>query len=256
MNYATLLWAGLSGTNFSEADLRNTTLLLPTLADADFSGARISETVFTGCDFSRVKGLSQVKHEGPCQIDISTLTKTFDGSGDRFSNEVQSFFINAGVPRELVDAIPKIVGKTKHYTCFVCYGSPDKDFALKLRKDLDSRGVTSWLYALDATVGEPTWHEISQRRRESERMILICSARALVREGVLKEIEEQIDDNPDAILPISVDSLWKEPGFPVKRSGRDLKEFLLRKNYADFANEPYEKALADVLKALEKKPVA
>lgn len=43
-------------------------------------------------------------------------------------------------------------------------------------------------------------------------MIIICSMRALIRDGVRKEIEEQIDDNPK-IIPISLDNDWKYEGF-------------------------------------------
>lgn len=92
--------------------------------------------------------------------------------------------------------------------------------------DLKARGVRSWLYDLDATPGEKTWREISIRRREADKMIVLCSAGTLVRNGALREIEEQIDEDADKIVPISLDKIWKDPGFAVKRGDRDLKPFL------------------------------
>ncbi len=38
------------------------------------------------------------------------------------------------------------------------------------------------------------------------------------------------------------------------RDGRDLKPFLLDRNYADFANLPYEEALERLLTGLRRRP--
>ena len=92
-----------------------------------------------------------------------------------------------------------------------------------------------------------------EKRREAEKMIVLCSAKALIRDGVLKEIEEQIDEDPDKIVPISLDDTWKESGFPVKRGQRDLKPFLVERNYADFGDKSkYEDALDRLLNGIER----
>lgn len=137
---------------------------------------------------------------------------------------------------------------------FFCYGQPNEAFATKLVDDLRARGVSCWLYNLDSTPGERTWQEIGRRRREADKMIVLCSAESLIRNGVLKEIEEQIDEDPDKIIPISLDNLWKEKGFRVMRSERDLKPFLLGINYVDFSDEStYEDSLNKLLKGLKLK---
>jgi len=154
----------------------------------------------------------------------------------------------------LLTALPGIVAKVRYCTAFVCYGGPDSGFAERLKNDLQLRGVSCWLYPVDSTPGEKTWREIGQKRREAEKMIVICSAEALVRDGMLKEIEEQIDDDPDKMVPISLDDLWKEDGFPVMRGQLDLKPFLLERNYADFSDpSKYEESLRRLLKGLERK---
>jgi len=126
--------------------------------------------------------------------------------------------------------------KYQYYSCFISYGKPDKDFTEKLISDLEAKGVSCWLYSLDATPGERIWREIGRKRREADKMIVLCSANSLIRDGILKEIEEQIDENPDKIIPISLDNLWKERGFRVMRAFRDLKPFLMDRNYADFSD--------------------
>jgi hypothetical protein len=54
------------------------------------------------------------------------------------------------------------------------------------------------------------------------------------------------------MVPISLDALWKEPGFKVTRGSRDLKPHLLERNYADFANLDYGEALERLLRALRR----
>ncbi len=83
-------------------------------------------------------------------------------------------------------------------------------------------------------------------------MVVLCSHKALVRDGFLREIEEQIDEDPDKLVPVSLDNDWQHEGFRVMRGERDLKPFLLERNYADFSNPSnYEKELKSLLKALE-----
>jgi len=255
---ANLTQANLFVASLGGSDLRGAVLTRSNLTLADLTGARLAQahlraTTLGGCDLSQVSGLPAVVHDGPSSIGVDTLIASFRGAGNKLTPDLESFFLGAGVPRELLAELPRIVAEVKYYTCFMSYGRPDVDFAKKLRDDLVTRGVPCWLYDLDATPGERTWPEISQARREADKMVVICSAAALIRDGVLKEIEEQIDEDPDKMVPISRDNLWREPGFRVER-GRDLKPFLSDKNYADFSDEScYEESLQRLLKALRRK---
>ena len=66
-----------------------------------------------------------------------------------------------------------------------------------------------------------------------------------------------MDDDPGKIIPISRDDLWRAPGFEVRRVGRDLKPFLLERNYADFSPEAdYAASFERLLKGLELRPDA
>ena len=274
MSMSMVIYADLSGANLSGADLfcitlkfaklwetnlSNTKLRFATLDNLDASkvnltGATMSATTLGNCNLAHCVGLETVKHEGPSNIDINTLIRSFRASGNCFTSELNTFFLNAGIPRELLETLPKVLADVKYCSSFVCYGQPDIKYARRIAKDLKARGVSCWLYSLDATPGKRTWGEITQMRREADKMIVLCSAEALIRDGVLKEIEEQIDEDREKIVPISLDYTWKERGFMVRRGERDLKPFLEERNYADFCVESaYEGSLRRLLKGLERK---
>jgi len=270
----------LTGANLSDADLSRTDLTLANLKLVELSRANLSESKLTGavlylpdisegtvslkhaimrntalisCDMNDFEGLETVKHEGQSDIDTSTLFLSYVAAGMRFANGIESFFLNAGVPKKLLDSLPEIVAGIEYCNCFVCYGEPDKSFAERIVRDLKAKGAQCWIYSLDSTPGKRTWPEINQRRREAERMIVLCSAPSLIRDGVKKEIEEQIDEESDKMIPISLDNVWNEEGFTVKRGQHDLKPFLMERNYADFCDPTkYDASLDRLLKGLKR----
>jgi len=250
-------FASLFGAELRDADMRNANLTGANLSGATLlgcrlSGARMMLASLTGIDLSEAEGLADVRHLGPSGVGVETLVASFRGAGGQFTPELTSFFRGAGVAEEVLDALPEIVSDIKYFSCFISYGQPNLRFAEKLREDLKRRGVDCWLYEKDKTVGERSGHEIVIERRGAEKMVVLCSAKALTRDRFLEEIEDQINEDPNKMVPISLDDLWKEPGFRVMRGTRDLKPFLLDKNYADFANKPYEEALDELLKGLRR----
>jgi len=248
------VWARLTAADLTGAWLLWTHVTWCELAGARLTGANLGPTSLSNCDLSRATGLSAANQQLPSSIGVDTLILSFRGAGNMLTPELETFFLGAGVPKELLAELPRIVRGVEYYSCFIAYGQPDVDFAKKVRGDLAARGVPCWLYDLDATPGERTWPEIRKKQREADKMVVVCSAAALIRDGVLKEIEEQIDEEPDKMVPISRDNLWTEPGFQVMRAGRDLKPFLLDKNYADFSDDSrYEEPLQRLLKALRRK---
>lgn len=244
---ANLTWANLTGANLTGADLYQTVFRNTIVLEANFGSAVLGGTVFANCDLSDAINLGTVLHNFPSTIGIDTILRS---SG----NIPEEFLRGAGVPEEIIRGLPRLIGEIQYHSCFIAYGEPDKTFAEQLHKDFTAKGVNSWLYSTDSTPGKRTWGEIGQRRREAGKFIVICSAAALVRDGLLKEIEEQMDEDPEKIIPISRDKLWKEPGFKVTRGTRDLKPFLMERNYANFEEgSDYKKELNRLLKALERK---
>jgi hypothetical protein len=179
------------------------------------------------------------------------------GAGGQLTSELAAFFRGAGVPQELLDVLARIVSEIKYYSCFISYGQPDLGFAAKLCEDLKTKGVDCWFYAHDKTVGESTQREIAAARRRADKMIVVCSVAGLMRDGLLREIEDQAEEDPGKLMPVSLDLLWRERNFPVVRGAQDLKPFLLLKNYGylaswDSETERYQKGLDDLLKGLRR----
>lgn len=152
------------------------------------------------------------------------------------------------------DSKAPIQPSRKTPSCFICYGEPDKAFAEKLRIALNNKEIPTWMYSMDYTPGRRTWKEIIDNRRASHKVLVICSTASLSRDGILKEIEQQIDENPDKVIPVSIDLGWTESTFIIKRGATDLKPFLRERNYADFATESFNEALDRLAKAIKQSP--
>jgi len=251
---ANLFDADLRGANLRDANLALANLFGANLTATQLAGSRLGLTALGNCDLSRADGLSAINHTIASSIGVDTLIRSFRGAGNRLTPDLEAFFLGAGVPKELLEQLPQIIGAVEYYSCFIAHGKPDEGFAKRLCNDLEARGVPCWFYPMDATPGERTWPEIGLARRQADKMVVVCSVKALLRDGVLKEVEEQIDDDPDKMVPISRDDVWTDPGFRVMRAGRDLTPWLRDRNYADFSDEScYEDSLQRVLKALRRK---
>jgi hypothetical protein len=253
--FSKLVATNLGGANLSGSFLTGTRFQYPNLVKTIFTNAKMFRTVFSDCDLSECIGLSSVEHGGPSTIGIDTLIKTFRNAGNHFSTEIEAFFLNAGVPKQIIDALPGTLMEIRYYTCFLAYGEPDKTFAERLNNDLKTKGVSRWFFHEDSVAGESLWKEINQERKKAEKMIVLCSANGLVRDGLLKEVEEQLDEDPDKIIPVSLDNIWKQPGFVIRRGQReDFKSLLLRKTYVDFSDESkYADSLSKLLAGIKRK---
>jgi uncharacterized protein YjbI with pentapeptide repeats len=254
ISFSQFRFSNFSNTDFSASKISGSIFYDCKFDKTDLTDAKFEGTSFITCDLSECMELATVKHLYYTNIDFMTIKRTFVSSKNCLTSEFMNFLFSAGIPMEMIQQLPKILGQIKYRSSFICYGQPDIDFAEKLQKDLASRGVVCWLYSLDSTVGERTWKEIMEQRRKAEKMIVLCSSNSLIREGALKEIEEQIDEDPEKIIPISLDELWKQNGFSIRRGKRNLKPFLLERNYANFSSQSeYQKSLNKLLKGLKVK---
>lgn len=251
-----ILWgAELSGADLSGAILRGAILTDALLWGTVVTRTKLYRTVLAGSDISTCKGLDTAEHEGPSHVATDTLVASFRGAGNVLTAELTAFFRGAGVSQELLAMLPRIVAQVQYYGCFISYGEPDRATAERLYGDLQARGISCWLYAFNATPGRRTQSEVKARLREADRTVVLCSADALIRDGVLIELEEGIDEDPERLIPISLDNIWKHPGFRIMRGNRDLGPWLRDRNYADFDKLGYDEGLRRLLKALER-PVA
>jgi hypothetical protein len=84
----------------------------------------------------------------------------------------------------------------------------------------------------------------------AERVLIVCSKESLKSSGMLKELETQIDENRDKLIPIALDEIQSLRNLKAGRGIIDLMPSLNERNYADFARWPYGKAFERLLKAL------
>ncbi len=136
-------------------------------------------------------------------------------------------------------------------SCFISYGEPDTKFARRLYRDLKAQGVECWMYDEDGLPGDMTWPSIDSARRFADKILIICSHKSLQREGVKRELESQIAENGDKLIPISLDDKWVKENFRICRGLGDMSSSLKERNYADFVNRNnYDEALDRVVRAL------
>ena len=252
---ADLTRADLTMTDLSNASLRGVNLYRASftaahLAGVDFSNARFGFTCISDCDLCKAKGLGKTKHEIPSSVGLDTLARTLRGNNGRFSREQSQFFRAAGVPNDILSALPRILKDLKHYSCFIAYGGPDEEFAADLSKRLSAKGVETWFFPRDATVGEPSIEEERRARRNADKVVVICSVGGLSHPGVLREIDETGQEDPRRLVSILRDDGWRNPAYRVERDGRDLKHYLTKNVWADFAND--SSAFTRLLKSMEK----
>ena len=109
LEYAYLPFVNLKGAKLCEAKLEGTIIYNATLENTDFTNARIGSTVISACNLNGCLGIETVKHKSPSSIDYDTLILTFLQNEKSFSPEIKIFLLNAGVPKALLDGLPKIL---------------------------------------------------------------------------------------------------------------------------------------------------
>ena len=133
---ADLTGASLGLANLSGADLSGANLTGTYLQKADFSKARLRNTVFSNAalvhtifannDLSRVIGLDAVVHLGPSTIGIDTVYRSH-------GRIPLAFLRGAGVPDNFIEYMGSLTGKAlEFYSCFISYSTKDQEFADRL----------------------------------------------------------------------------------------------------------------------------
>ncbi len=117
----------------------------------------------------------------------------------------------------------------KQRRTFLSYSRINKDFALKLAKELKSAGFLVWLDQLDIPTGARWDNELEKALEECEIFMLILTPAAIGSENVKDEIGYAIDNNK-RILPI----LLENCNVPLR---------LRRFQYVDFTTMSYDEGV-------------
>ena len=117
----------------------------------------------------------------------------------------------------------------KNRRTFISYSRVNKEFALKLAKELKSAGFSVWLDQLDIPTGSRWDNELEKALEECDIFLLILTPAAIASENVKDEIGYAID-NRKRILPI----LLENCNVPLR---------LRRFQYVDFTALSYEEGI-------------
>jgi hypothetical protein len=126
---------------------------------------------------------------------------------------------------------------------FLSYSRIDKDFALKLAKELKSEGFHIWLDQLDIPPGARWDAEVEKALEESEIFMIIITPASAKSENVLDEIGYAIDSGK-RILPV----LLETATLPLR---------LRRFQYVDFTSKSFDEGIEsarELLKTLIAQP--
>jgi len=242
----------LDDVDFSEATLWMDDMSGASLLNTNFKGAEFGLLNFNVVDLSKCKGLSSVIHVANSSIGIDTI---FESKG----KIPESFLRGAGVPEIFITYMHSLIDENpiEFYSCFISFGEPDREFADRLYADLQAKGIRTWYWHEDHTIGAKTWKEIHQKIRLYDKLMVVCSKEALARETVIKEIERALQtetrEGTEILFPIRIDNY-------IFEWDHYLKDELTNRNVGDFRNwdtdnGKYQKSLKRLMKGLGKKDI-
>ena len=199
LRFAKLRGANLFGAHLSGADLSDANLV-----GADLTKASVSDTIFRGNDLSDVKGLENVRHDGPSMIGIDTIYRSH-------GKIPLAFLRGAGVPENFIEYMASLTGKAlEFYSCFISYSTKDQEFAARLHADLQDNGVRCWFAPHDLKIGDRFQEVIEQSIRVYEKLLIILSENSVNSDWVEREVQaamekERHSPGDTALFPIRLD---------------------------------------------------
>ena len=201
--------AVLGGANLYRCDFINTRLV-----GTSFAGAYCGTTAFSNLDLSGVKGLDAVKHMGPSNVDLLTISRS------RGTLPYQ-FLSAAGIPDSLLEIIRKLIpseDNPRYYSCFISYSHKDESFATKLYERLRAENVPVWYAPEDVRAGVKLYDQIRQAIHAHEKLLVVLSLDSMQSEWVMTELRgarqrEQQEKRqilfPIALVPIENVKQWQ-----------------------------------------------
>jgi hypothetical protein len=264
---ANLSEADLSGAYLSEAYLRGADLTGADLAGADLFGVNLTrtnlqgthwhrtsvfQTIFADVDLSEAIGLDQVRHLGPSTIGINTIYRSK-------GNIPEVFLRGAGVPKDLIDYIPSLVGQPfQFYSCFISYSSKNEAFVSRLHGDLQAKGVQNWYAPKDLKTGDKFPELINEAIRIHDKVLIVLSRQSIASSWVEREVyaalEREAREKRTLLFPIRLDNevMRSEIAWAgIIRNSRHIGDFRGWKEH-DKYQEAFNRLLRD-LKASEEK---
>jgi hypothetical protein len=267
--------AKLTSVTFDHLELERAIFSRTFFLNADFNNVNLTDSWFDSCliyssNFNQCSLVDTKIINTPLECFInSKIDEMFDMTidwksiGQSISEvDLPTFLRKCGIPElisiYLIDSVktldPDMIFKYMQKV-FISYGSPDVEFARKLKKFLTKNGVSTWFFEEDADFGQKLHKMMRENINKYDRVLLICSEQSLSRPGVLNEIEQTLsrearearEGGSSIFIPINLDDYI----FSDKFRSKDISQEILDRVAADFTNdENFEPQLRRLLKIL------
>ncbi|MES2951186.1 MAG: toll/interleukin-1 receptor domain-containing protein [Pseudomonadota bacterium] len=144
-----------------------------------------------------------------------------------------------------------------HKTVFISYGGPDEASASSINTALKARGVKTWFFPDDALPGTKLHRMMHEGVNTHDRVLLVCSKAALIRPGVLNEIEQVLvreakEAGADILIPISLDDFVYGDWAPARPDIADQVRSRVISKISLTVQAEMEAQIAKVVSALRK----
>ena len=204
LHNANLCKAVFHGTNLFRCDFINTNLL-----GASFAGSFCGTTAFSNVDLSVVKGLNNVMHMGPSNIDLLTISR----SKGMLSYQ---FLSDAGIPDSLLKVICKYTpeeDKPLYYSCFISYNHNDETFTTKLWESLRAANAPVWYAPENLKPGIKLYEQIKGAINTHDKILVVLSSYSMQSEWVKTELRNALKrehkEKSHILFPIAIASREK-----------------------------------------------
>lgn len=203
LGHADLGDADLRDADLRDADLREALFRFGRLDGVNLRGAVVSRTLFADLDLRTVKGLAELRHDGPSSIELYTVQLPQDGSALHFLR-------GCGVPDEWIDDYrAHTMSPIQYHSCFISYSSKDDALARRLHADLQARGVRCWFSPEDMKIGDKIRSRIDQAIHLQDKLLLLLSEHALLSDWVEDEVEAAMEkehqQQREVLFPVRLD---------------------------------------------------
>lgn len=198
--------ANLASCNFSRCNLLSARLDGASVAFADFNRASMGYNALTNIDDLHLAlRLECARHKAPSILNEHTI----DASLGLLPT---SFLLGAGLESA------SIVRPSAMPSCFISHATGDAVFADRLYEDLRRRGVMCWHFAHSMKAGLPWRTQIDEAIAAHDRLILVCSRRAVYRENVVHEVLQALKCERET---------GERKLFPVRLDDHILSQFMV-----------------------------
>lgn len=247
LNKADFSGADLSGAHLDQSHLSGANLSGAILNGANLSRTYMGATLIVGIDFSKTKGLEDVKHFSPSYLGIDTIKLSKGSIPSDFLrgcglSDADIEYAKLSNPDLNNEERNKILYKIYDLQAtqaiqisplFISYSNKDISFVEKLEFHLNKKGVRSWRDVRDAVAGRLE-KQIDRAIRQNPTVLLVLSNNSLDSDWVEHEVRMargvEKEMARDVLCPVALDDSWKSSPWPKR-----VMEQIMEYNILDFS---------------------